>query len=107
MRTSLLLVLLAALLASPCGASAGAGAGDKKGPLSGAEKEAVGNALGKALGVMSGKVKSGDKFSICYEMYPNGPPADAATDATWQSCKSVLPRAALLAKGRRQGKIVA
>mmetsp|Transcript_124398 Transcript_124398/g.359702 ORF Transcript_124398/g.359702 Transcript_124398/m.359702 type:complete len:108 (+) Transcript_124398:57-380(+) len=69
-------------------------------PLSGSEKAAVGEALGHALGVMSGKEKSGDKFSICLSMFPDGPPADAATDAVWQSCKQVLPGMAAAAARR-------
>lgn len=60
-------------------------------PLTSAEKAAVGNALAQALGVMSGKVKSGDKFEICMEMFPNGAPPNAAQDATWQSCRNELP----------------
>jgi len=59
-------------------------------PLTAAEKEAVGTALTNALGVMSGKVKSGDKFSICSNMFPEGAPADSA-DASWQACRDVLP----------------
>merc|ERR1740121_3360547 len=51
---------------------------------------------------MSGKEKSGDKFSICSDMFPNGPPADVAKDPTWQACKSVLPSTAFLAKGHSQ-----
>mmetsp|Transcript_2075 Transcript_2075/g.3495 ORF Transcript_2075/g.3495 Transcript_2075/m.3495 type:complete len:102 (-) Transcript_2075:64-369(-) len=72
-------------------------------PLSGSEQAAVGDALTKALGVMSGKVKADDKFSICMRMFPNGPPADAATSATWQSCKDELPsnQVALLLRGSR------
>jgi len=75
-------------------------------PLSEAERNAVGNALGEALGIMSGKVKSDSKFSICMRMFPDGPPANAAQDVTWQSCKDVLPqrgnRHAALISGRRQ-----
>mmetsp|Transcript_61593 Transcript_61593/g.118720 ORF Transcript_61593/g.118720 Transcript_61593/m.118720 type:complete len:253 (-) Transcript_61593:45-803(-) len=75
-------------------------------PLSEAERDAVGEALGQALGIMSGKVKSGSKFSICMRMFPDGPPANAAQDVTWQSCKDVLPhtggRRAALISGRRQ-----
>jgi len=62
-------------------------------PLTSAEKEAVGDALSNALGVMSGKVKSQDKFTICSDMFPNGAPADAAKDASWQACKESLPSA--------------
>jgi len=61
-------------------------------PLTADEKEAVGAALSNALGVMSGKVKSGDKFTICSDMFPDGAPADAAT-ASWQACKDSLPSA--------------
>jgi len=72
-----------------------------KQPLSGAEQQAVGEALSHALGVMSGKQKSGSKYEICSQMFPDGPPADAAKDASWQSCKSVLGRGgAFLAKRR-------
>eukprot|EP00419_Tripos_fusus_P033517 CAMPEP_0172779596 /NCGR_PEP_ID=MMETSP1074-20121228/202501_1 /TAXON_ID=2916 /ORGANISM="Ceratium fusus, Strain PA161109" /LENGTH=309 /DNA_ID=CAMNT_0013616559 /DNA_START=98 /DNA_END=1026 /DNA_ORIENTATION=+ len=75
-------------------------------PLSEAERDAVGEALGQALGIMSGKVKSDSKFSICMRMFPDGPPANAAQDVTWQSCKDVLPhtggRRAALLSGRRQ-----
>lgn len=60
-------------------------------PLTADEKDAVGEALGQALGVMTGKVKSGDKFSICSNMFPDGAPADAAKDASWQACKDTLP----------------
>jgi len=60
-------------------------------PLSDSEKEAVGGALSTALGVLSGKAKSGSKFSICSNLFADGPPADAATDASWQACKNVLP----------------
>lgn len=59
-------------------------------PLTAAEKEAVGAALSNALGVMSGKVKSEDKFTICSNMFPNGSPSDTS-DASWQSCKDSLP----------------
>ena len=62
----------------------------RKTPLTAAEKEAVGAALSNALGVMSGKVKSEDKFTICSNMFPNGAPTDAA-DASWQACKDSLP----------------
>jgi hypothetical protein len=60
-------------------------------PLTSDEKNAVGEALGQALGVMTGKIKSGDKFSICSNMFPDGAPADAAKDASWQACKDTLP----------------
>eukprot|EP00429_Kryptoperidinium_foliaceum_P073767 CAMPEP_0176217220 /NCGR_PEP_ID=MMETSP0121_2-20121125/17586_1 /TAXON_ID=160619 /ORGANISM="Kryptoperidinium foliaceum, Strain CCMP 1326" /LENGTH=50 /DNA_ID=CAMNT_0017556355 /DNA_START=1 /DNA_END=153 /DNA_ORIENTATION=- len=50
---------------------------------------------------MSGREKAGDKFSICLSMFPDGPPADAATDAVWQSCKEVMPGAAAAASRRR------
>jgi len=60
-------------------------------PLTSNEKSAVGDALGQALGIMTGKVKSSDKFSICSNMFPDGAPADAATDASWQACKDALP----------------
>lgn len=60
-------------------------------PLTSSEKAAVGEALSNALGVLSGKMKSGDKFSICSNMFPDGPPPDAATDASWQACKDELP----------------
>lgn len=62
-------------------------------PLTAAEKEAVGDALSDALGVMSGKVKSQDKFTICSNMFPDGAPANAAKDASWQACKDSLPSA--------------
>jgi hypothetical protein len=62
-------------------------------PLTAAEKEAVGAALSNALGVMSGKIKSTDKFSICSDMFPSGAPPNAATDASWQACKDSLPSA--------------
>jgi hypothetical protein len=60
-------------------------------PLTSDEKDAVGEALGQALGIMTGKVKSGDKFSICSNMFPDGAPPDAAKDASWQACKDTLP----------------
>jgi len=57
-------------------------------PLSGADKQAVGQALNKALSAMTNHA-GGSKFAACSDMFPNGqPPADAATSATWQSCKS-------------------
>lgn len=60
-------------------------------PLSSSERESVGQALGQALGVLSGKVKSGSKYSICMDMFPGGsPPPNAASDPTWQSCKGVV-----------------
>lgn len=60
-------------------------------PLSTSERETVGQALGQALGVLSGKVKSGSKYSICMDMFPGGsPPPNAASDPTWQSCKGVV-----------------
>jgi hypothetical protein len=62
--------------------------GGAKQPLTAHEKQAVGDALSSALGVLSGKVKSGDKWSICRGLFPSGAPADAATDASWQACKS-------------------
>merc|ERR1719296_615762 len=71
-----------------------------KQPLSGAEQQAVGEALSHALGVMSGKQKSGSKYEICSQMFPDGAPADAAKDVSWQSCKSVLGGSSLLAKGK-------
>mmetsp|Transcript_34672 Transcript_34672/g.68405 ORF Transcript_34672/g.68405 Transcript_34672/m.68405 type:complete len:252 (+) Transcript_34672:83-838(+) len=74
-------------------------------PLTEAERNAVGDALGQALGVMSGKVKSDSKLSICMRMFPDGPPANSAQDPTWQSCKDVLPttgRRASLISSRRQ-----
>jgi len=64
--------------------------GGAKHPLTGAEKATVGEALNKALGVMSGKIKGGSKFATCSSMFPNGPPADAATSVTWTSCKGEL-----------------
>mmetsp|Transcript_13172 Transcript_13172/g.30006 ORF Transcript_13172/g.30006 Transcript_13172/m.30006 type:complete len:102 (+) Transcript_13172:83-388(+) len=90
------LTLFICVIASLLGTSSGR-------PLSGSEAAAVGDALTKALGVMSGKVKADDKFSICMRMFPNGPPADAATSATWQSCKEELPssQVALLLRGSR------
>lgn len=74
-------------------------------PISSGDRQAVGEALSKALAVMSGNAKSGSKFAICMNMFPDGPPADAATDASWQSCKSVLPsgqraRALLISSNR-------
>ena len=54
------------------------------------EKEAVGAALSNALGVLSGKEKSGDKFTICSNLFPDGAPRDA-NDASWQACKDELP----------------
>jgi len=75
------------------------------GPLTSGDKEAVGEALSKALAVMSGNAKSGSKFEICMGMFPDGAPANAASDATWQSCKSVVPsgrraRALLISSSR-------
>mmetsp|Transcript_44470 Transcript_44470/g.105385 ORF Transcript_44470/g.105385 Transcript_44470/m.105385 type:complete len:111 (-) Transcript_44470:136-468(-) len=77
-------------------------------PLSSGEQAAVGDALSKALGVMSGKVKADDKFSICMRMFPDGPPADADTSATWQSCKDELPgrRGSLLLRGSSRSTAV-
>lgn len=76
--------------------------GGAKHPLSGSEKEAVGAALNKALGVMSGKIKGGSKYATCMDMFPNGPPADAATSVTWSSCKGELgyKKSALLSNSR-------
>jgi len=76
--------------------------GGAKHPLSGSEKAAVGAALSKALGVMSGKIQGGSKFSTCSSMFPSGPPADAATSATWTACKGVLgyKKSALLSNSR-------
>jgi len=73
--------------------------------ITGAEKQAVGAALEKALGVLSGKVQSGSKFSICMSMFPDGAPANKK-DVTWQSCKDLVPssnraRSALIAKNRQ------
>jgi len=76
--------------------------GGAKHPLSGSDKAAVGAALSKALGVMSGKVKGGSKYTTCMDMFPNGPPADAATSVTWTSCKGELgyKKSALLSNSR-------
>jgi hypothetical protein len=76
--------------------------GGAKHPLSGSEKDAVGAALNKALGVMSGKIKGGSKYVTCMDMFPNGPPADAATSVTWASCKGELgyKKSALLSNSR-------
>lgn len=60
-------------------------------PMTSAEKNAVGAALSDALGVMSGKVQSGSKFSICMQMFPDGPPPNAAKDVSWQTCKGIVP----------------
>jgi len=81
--------------------------GGAKHPLSGSEKAAVGEALNKALGVMSGKVKGGSKYSTCSNMFPNGPPADAATSVTWSSCKGVLgyKKSALLSNLRETKEV--
>mmetsp|Transcript_23175 Transcript_23175/g.67198 ORF Transcript_23175/g.67198 Transcript_23175/m.67198 type:complete len:103 (-) Transcript_23175:84-392(-) len=67
------------------------GAARGVGPLTSGERAAVGEALSHALGVMSGKEKSGSKVSICMSLFPDGPPADAEHDVSWQSCKEVLP----------------
>merc|ERR1712150_60873 len=56
-------------------------------PLTDSDRQAVGNALSQALGVMSGKIKSGSKFQICMDMFPNGAPSNADSDPTWQACK--------------------
>lgn len=77
-------------------------AADAKRPITSAERSAIGNALGDALGVMSGKVKAGSKYSICTDMFPNGPPGNADSNPSWSSCKSLLgyanKRSALLSK---------
>eukprot|EP00929_Paragymnodinium_shiwhaense_P120001 TRINITY_DN91916_c0_g1_i1.p1 TRINITY_DN91916_c0_g1~~TRINITY_DN91916_c0_g1_i1.p1 ORF type:complete len:236 (+),score=71.38 TRINITY_DN91916_c0_g1_i1:59-766(+) len=69
-------------------------------PLTSSQRQAVGKALSDALGVMSGKVKSGSKYSICADMFPNGAPADAASNPSWNSCKSLIgtKRSSLLSK---------
>jgi len=73
-----------------------------RGPLTTEERNAVGKALSDALGVMSGKVQAGSKYSICTDMFPKGPPANAASNPSWNSCKSLLgygsKRSALLSK---------
>lgn len=61
------------------------------GTLTGSEKQAVGAALENALGVLSGKAKSGDKFSICSNMFPNGAPTAGTKDPSWVACKDSLP----------------
>lgn len=80
--------------------------GGAKQPLTSFEKEAVGEALTNALGVLSGKVKSGDKESICSNMFPQGAPSNAATDPSWQACKGVLI-GSLLSKKRSLTKVMA
>lgn len=59
--------------------------------LTGSEKQAVGAALENALGVLGGKIKSGDKFSICSNMFPNGAPAKGTKDPSWVACQDSLP----------------
>jgi len=62
-----------------------------QGPLSSSDKQAVGAALTKALNALSNHA-GGSKFAACSDMFPNGqPPADAATSATWNSCKDQFP----------------
>jgi hypothetical protein len=75
-------------------------------PISDAERNAVGGALEKALAVMSGNSKAGSKASTCWQMFPNGAPADAATSVTWASCKDVCgggKHANLLSSKRQAG----
>lgn len=81
--------------------------GGAKHPLTGAERATVGEALNKALGVMSGKIKGGSKYSVCMDMFPNGPPANAATSATWTSCKGELgyKKSALLSNKREMKEV--
>jgi len=81
--------------------------GGAKHPLTGADRATVSEALNKALGVMSGKVKGGSKYSTCMSMFPNGPPADAATSVTWTSCKGELgyKKSALLSNSRQMKEV--
>jgi len=81
--------------------------GGAKHPLSGSEKATVGAALNKALGVMSGKIKGGSKYATCMDMFPNGPPGDAATSVTWRSCKGELgyKKSALLSNSRETKEV--
>lgn len=73
--------------------------GGAKHPITDGERQAVGKALTEALNVMSGKAHAGSKSTICMGMFPNGAPADAATSATWASCKSEFHwHSALLAR---------
>jgi len=81
--------------------------GGAKHPLSGGEKQVVGDALNKALDVMSGKTKGQGKYVTCMQMFPNGPPGDAATSVTWTSCRGELgyKKSALLSNLRDVKKV--
>eukprot|EP00746_Dinoflagellata_sp_MGD_P165608 gnl/MRDRNA2_/MRDRNA2_94984_c0_seq1.p1 gnl/MRDRNA2_/MRDRNA2_94984_c0~~gnl/MRDRNA2_/MRDRNA2_94984_c0_seq1.p1 ORF type:complete len:195 (-),score=47.59 gnl/MRDRNA2_/MRDRNA2_94984_c0_seq1:63-647(-) len=60
------------------------------GSLSSADRAAVGKALGDALGVMSGKKEAQSIYDSCLDLFPHGPPSDAATSPMWTACKGEL-----------------
>lgn len=75
-------------------------------PLTSSEKEAVGNALATAMGALKNHA-GGGKYASCASLYPNGTPDGDEHSATWLSCKDLVARTSLVAKGvaiSRHGK---
>jgi len=77
-------------------------------PLSTSEKEAVGEALAGAMDAIQHH-SGGGKYQSCAKLFPNGvPDNDERNSATWQSCKDLIARASLVAKGsslRKRGPL--